>query len=193
MGENRFLNGQLLIAMPGMADERFHRAVVYICAHSVEGAMGIVLNHAQSITFFDLLSQLDLLNQKDTCHLPETIADFIVRNGGPVEQGRGFVLHSGDYNNESTMPISEDIYLTATVDILRAFAEGKGPASAVVALGYAGWNEGQLESEISANDWLVAPATRAILFEGTIETQYDRCLASIGVDPLRLVCQVGHS
>ena len=193
MYKNGFLNGQLLIAMPGMADGNFTRTVVYICAHSGEGAMGIVLNQLQTVVLPDLLQQLGVIAEVEAIHLPRSVRMLKVRNGGPVEQARGFVLHSDDYMCESTVRVAEGICLTATVDVLHALSKGFGPTYALVALGYAGWGPGQLEAEINANDWLTGPATRSILFDCETKNQYERCLAQIGVDPGRLIRQAGHA
>ncbi len=151
-----YLDGQMLIAMPAMSDERFTRSVIYVCAHSSEGAMGIVVNQpAQNINFPDLLVQLEVIPAKERIELPVRAETVKVLKGGPVETGRGFVLHSADFFIEnSTLPIDEGICLTATLDILKAIARGSGPASAVLALGYAGWAPGQLEQEIQQNGWL---------------------------------------
>src|SRR6266705_2379529 len=151
-----YLDGQMLIAMPAMGDERFSRSVIYVCAHSSEGAMGIVVNQpAANINFPDLLVQLEVIPEADLIQLPRRAGTVKVLKGGPVETRRGFVLHSADFFIEnSTLPIDEGICLTATLDILKAIAHGKGPESAVLALGYAGWAPGQLESEIQGNGWL---------------------------------------
>ena len=151
-----YLDGQMLIAMPAMGDERFTRSVIYVCAHSSEGAMGIVVNQpAQNIRFPDLLVQLEVIPAKERIELPVRADAVKVLKGGPVETGRGFVLHSADFFIEnSTLPIDEGICLTATLDILKAIARGSGPASAMLALGYAGWAPGQLEQEIQQNGWL---------------------------------------
>ena len=147
-----YLDGQMLIAMPAMNDERFARAVIYVCAHSSEGAMGIVVNQpAGNIKFPDLLVQLEVIPAAERIELPAKAEDVKVLKGGPVETGRGFVLHSADFFIEnSTLPIDEGICLTATLDILKAIAHGNGPQSAILALGYAGWAPGQLENEIQA-------------------------------------------
>src|SRR4029450_12150151 len=149
-----YLDGQMLIAMPAMRDERFARSLIYVCAHSSEGAMGIVVNQpAENIKFPDLLVQLEVLPAKAIQVPPK--ADVKVLKGGAVETGRGFVLHSADFFIEnSTLPIDNGICLTATLDILKAIANGEGPRSAVLALGYAGWAPGQLETEITENGWL---------------------------------------
>jgi len=193
MHKDGFLSGQLLIAMPGMSEGNFTRTVVYICAHSKEGAMGIVLNQLQTAVLPDLLRQLGVIGNLEAVHLPRALRMLKIRNGGPVEQGRGFVLHSDDYICDSTVRVAEGVCLTATVDVLHALSKGMGPAHALVALGYAGWGPGQLEAEINANDWLTGVATRSLLFEGEADSQYERCLAQIGVDPHRLVRQVGHA
>ena len=148
-GKNRgrgrgYLDGQMLIAMPAMMDERFARSLIYVCAHSSEGAMGIVVNHpAPNINFSDLLVKLDVIPAADIIRLPSRAGVVKVMRGGPVETERGFVLHSADFFIEnSTLPIDEGICLTATIDILKAIARGDGPASAILALGYAGWAPG---------------------------------------------------
>jgi putative transcriptional regulator len=160
-----YLDGQCLIAMPGMSDPRFSRAVVYICAHSDEGAMGIILNKpAQDVTFPDLLLQLKVVTQESEIRLPKQIRETPVLRGGPVETGRGFVLHSHDCFLESSLPVDEGVCMTATLDILRAIAGGEGPRHAVLALGYAGWGAGQLEREIADNGWLNCPADADFIF-----------------------------
>lgn len=188
-----FLDDQFLIAMPGMKDDRFARAVIYICAHSDEGAMGLIINQAQSMMFPDLLVQLGILDEQEAIRLPDKTRDFIVRNGGPVDRSRGFVLHSDDYKVESSLPVAEEICLTATVDILRAISTGRGPRHALMALGYSGWGAGQLESEIAENGWLTCPATPELLFDADIERKYDRILASIGIDLAHLSSAAGHA
>src|ERR671923_71825 len=148
-----YLDGQMLIAMPTMGDERFSRSLIYVCAHSSEGAMGIIVNHpASNINFPDLLVQLEVIPAADLIQLPPKAGEVKVLKGGPVETGRGFVLHSADFFiKDSTLPIDEGVCLTATLDILKAIARGKGPESALLALGYAGWAPGQLEQEIQSN------------------------------------------
>jgi putative transcriptional regulator len=192
-GRGGFLDDQFLIAMPGMKDDRFARAVIYVCAHSDEGAMGLIVNQAQQMLFPDLLVQLGILDEQEAIRLPPPARDFVVRNGGPVDRSRGFVLHSGDYRVESSLVVSNDICLTATVDILRAISSGNGPRLALMALGYAGWAPGQLESEIADNGWLTCPATPELLFDADIDHQYDKALASIGIDLARLSGTAGHA
>jgi len=188
-----FLDDQFLIAMPGMKDDRFARAVIYICAHSDEGAMGLIINQTQQMLFPDLLVQLGILDEEEAIRLPAPARDFVVRNGGPVDRSRGFVLHSGDYRVESSLAVSNDVCLTATVDILRAISSGRGPRKALMALGYAGWAAGQLESEIAENGWLTCPATPELLFDADIDRKYDKALASIGIDLAHLSGTAGHA
>ena len=190
-----YLDGQLLVAMPTMQDERFARAVIYVCAHSSEGAMGIVINQpAQNIRFPDLLVQLDVIPSSGLIELPDQADSVRVLKGGPVETGRGFVLHTADFFIEnSTLPIEQGICLTATLDILKAIARGKGPASAVLALGYAGWAPGQLENEIQANGWLNCDADSELLFGPNIEGKYNQAMRKIGIDPGKLASEAGHA
>jgi putative transcriptional regulator len=188
-----FLEDQFLIAMPGMKDERFSRAVIYICAHNDDGAIGLMINRAQQLLFPDLLVQLGIMNEDEAIRLPSRARDFVVRDGGPVDRSRGFVLHSGDYRVESSLPVSDDICLTATVDILRAISVGRGPRRALMALGYSGWAPGQLENEIAGNGWLTCPANSELLFDADIESKYDRILDAIGIDLAHLSPSAGHA
>jgi putative transcriptional regulator len=190
-----YLDGQLLVAMPIMEDERFARSVIYVCAHSPEGAMGIIVNRpAGSIDFPELLVQLDIIEKSDQIKLPENAETMKVMKGGPVETGRGFVLHSSDFFiKDATLPIDEGICLTATVDILKAIAKGAGPKHAILALGYAGWRPGQLEAEIQDNGWLHCPADPDLIFGGDVEEKYSRALRKIGIDPGMLSTAAGHA
>ena len=190
-----YLDGQLLIAMPVMDDERFARSVIYLCAHSSEGAMGIIVNRpAGSIDFPELLVQLDIINEADQIKLPGGAEDMKVMKGGPVDTGRGFVLHSSDFFiKDATLPIDDDICLTATLDILKAIATGSGPKHAILALGYAGWAPGQLETEIQSNGWLHCPADSELVFGNDIEDKYLRALRKIGIDPGMLSNTSGHA
>jgi putative transcriptional regulator len=190
-----FLDGQLLIAMPSMADKRFARSVVYICAHSADGAMGIVINKlAEEVSFRELLVQLEIVRPKRAPRLPEGVDSIRVHRGGPVETGRGFVLHTSDFFlDNATLPIAEGVCLTATLEILRAISEGRGPGRALLALGYAGWAPGQLEFEIQANGWLNSAADGDILFDPDIDRKYDRALAGIGVQSAMLSTDAGHA
>ncbi|ALK07894.1 YqgE/AlgH family protein [Blastochloris viridis] len=190
-----YLDGQMLIAMPSMHDERFERSVIYLCAHSAEGAMGIVVNHlAPDIRFSDLLVQLEIVPEADLIQLPRGADDIRVLRGGPVETGRGFVLHSSDFFIEnSTLTINDGICLTATLDILKAIAQGTGPHNAVLALGYAGWAPGQLESEIQANGWLHCAADPDLIFGSETEAKYNQALRKIGVGIGNLASEAGHA
>lgn len=190
-----FLDGQMLVAMPGMSDNRFARAVIYICAHSPDGAMGIIVNHpVQKVSFPEILVQLDVLGADDAIRLPAAVEAVPVVQGGPVETGRGFVLHSDDYFiDSSTLPIDDGIALTATLDVLRAIAQGSGPRQAVLALGYAGWSAGQLESEIQANGWLNCPADPGLIFDPGLGSKYERAMRKIGIEPSMLSGEAGHA
>jgi putative transcriptional regulator len=189
-----YLDGQLLVAMPSMTDPRFHRAVIYMCAHSAEGAMGLVINQrAPHITLPKLLEQLEIFAE-ETRTVAIRVESMAVHVGGPVETSRGFVLHSADYfAADSTLSINESVCLTATVDILKAIARGDGPDKAILALGYAGWAAGQLEYEIQTNGWLNCPADPDIVFDGELESKYVRALDSLGIDPSHLVVAAGRA
>ncbi len=189
-----YLDGQCLIAMPGMRDERFQRTVIYVCAHSDEGAMGLIINQAAAdVCFSEILLQLGIVESENVIRLKPALDPVPVLRGGPVETGRGFVLHSADYFvDESTLPIDEGVCLTHTVDILKAMAAGEGPSKAFLALGYAGWGAGQLESEIQANGWLHCAADPGLLFDLGHEARYAGALSKLGVDPGRLSAAAGH-
>jgi putative transcriptional regulator len=190
-----YLDGQLLIAMPVMTDPRFARSVIYMCAHSEDGAMGLIINQrASHISFPDLLERLGIVPTEGEDGMAEDINAMSIHVGGPVETGRGFVLHSADYFvDDSTLPIEDGVCLTATIDILKAIAAGTGPNRAILALGYAGWSPGQLESEIHANGWLNCPADPDLIFDTNLEAKYTRALAKIGIDPSHLVSDAGHA
>lgn len=194
-GGRRFLDGQLLVAMPGMMDERFARSVIYLCAHSEDGAMGIVVNQPARVKNFpDLLVQLQVIAPQERISLPRGAEEIQVLSGGPVQTDRGFVLHSPDFFlDNSTLPIDERVSLTATIDILRAIAAGEGPNHALLALGYAGWDAGQLEDEIQRNGWLHCPADPALLFDRDLSSKYTRALRSMGVELERLSASAGHA
>src|SRR6195256_3834019 len=190
-----YLDGQMLIAMPSMRDERFSRSLIYVCAHSSEGAMGIIVNQlAANVTFPDLLVQLEVIPAADLIQLPQRAGTVKVLKGGPVETGRGFVLHSADFFIEnSTLPIDEGICLTATLDILKAIASGNGPHDAILALGYAGWAPGQLEQEIQENGWLHCAADLELIFGTDTDGKYDKALSKIGINLGQLSSQAGHA
>ena len=190
-----FLDGQLLVAMPGMADNNFARSVIYLCAHSEEGAMGIIVNRrASKVNFSELLVQLEVIAPDETIRLPAQAGLVQVLKGGPVETGRGFVLHSNDFFiDNSTLPIDEGVSLTATIDILRAIARGAGPDQAILALGYAGWSAGQLENEMQHNGWLNCPADPSIIFDSALGSKYERALRKVGIDPAHLSSEAGRA
>ncbi|MCE3247046.1 MAG: hypothetical protein K0R41_871 [Geminicoccaceae bacterium] len=182
------LAGQLLVAMPQMADPRFARSVVYLCAHSVDGAMGLVVNRLiESLSFQNLLEQIGVEQDGSAAR------DMPVHFGGPVESSRGFVLHSTDYMQDSTLVIEDEIALTATIDVLKAIARGDGPRHRVLALGYAGWAAGQLDAEIQANGWLLVPADLELVFGLDNDTKWERAIAKIGIDLTLLSSEAGHA
>jgi putative transcriptional regulator len=182
-----YLTGQLLVAMPTMRDPRFTRTVIFMCAHNADGAMGLVLNRlVGSITFPDLLAQLGIPRNP-------TGRDIRVHFGGPVDTSRGFVLHSPDYSDDGTMMIGDKFGLTASLDILRDIAGGGGPRQSLLALGYAGWGPGQLDTEIQANGWLSAPADEALLFDDHLDDKWERAIGKIGVHVERLSGDAGHA
>jgi putative transcriptional regulator len=181
------LAGQLLVAMPQMADPRFARSVVYLCAHSADGAMGLVVNRLiDSLTFQNLLEQIGVEQAMDADDMP-------IHFGGPVEASRGFVLHTADYVQDSTLMIEDDIALTATIDVLKAIARGEGPQRRVLALGYAGWGAGQLDAEIQANGWLLVPADADLVFGDENDSKWQRAIAKIGIDLTLLSSEAGHA
>lgn len=195
MKSSTYLDGQMLIAMPGMNDPRFDRSVIYLCAHSASGAMGIIVNKAAPmLNFGDLVARLDIALEEDGIRIPEDIMRIGVQFGGPVEPGRGFVLHTSDYfSADSSLPVSERIALTASLDILRAMAGGQGPQRAMLALGYSGWAPGQLEHEIQHNGWLHCAADEELLFGTDHDEKYAMALKKIGVDPAMLSGEAGHA
>jgi putative transcriptional regulator len=190
-----YLDGQLLVAMPVMGDPRFERSVIYLCAHSSEGAMGIMVNKlAGSIDFPELLVQLKIINKAEQIKLPGNAGTTKVLQGGPVDTGRGFVLHSADFLiKDATLKMADGICLTATVDILKAIARGSGPQHAILALGYAGWAPGQLENEIQGNGWLHCDADPDLVFGDDVDDKYIRALRKIGIDPGMLSNEAGHA
>jgi len=182
-----YLDGQLLIAMPGMGDPRFDHAVIYMCAHSPEGAMGLVVNKlADQMTFPDLLDQLDIpVGNSDN--------SIQVHFGGPVEESRGFVLHSNDYSQDGSMPVDENMALTASVDVLRAMSVGEGPIMSMLALGYAGWGPGQLDAEIQANAWLHIEYNDDLVFGNNQESKWSQAVTMLGIDLTMLFTTAGHA
>jgi putative transcriptional regulator len=182
-----YLTGQLLIAMPQMQDARFHRSVLYICAHSSDGAMGLVINKVlDSLTVPELMAHLEVPTETEMS--PEKI-----HFGGPVETARGFVLHSADYSDEGTIEVGNGMALTATLDILRAIGRGEGPRRTLLALGYAGWGPGQLDAEIQANGWLNVSADENIVFDDECKDKWQRALGKLGIEPIALSGDAGHA
>jgi putative transcriptional regulator len=182
-----YLTGQFLIAMPQMSDTRFQRSVVYVCAHTAEGAMGLIVNKVlDSLTIPELMTHLGVSTD-------DTVKPERVHFGGPVETSRGFVLHSCDYVEAGTLVIGHDLALTATVEILRALARGEGPQQRLVALGYADWGPGQLDSELQANAWLHGPAAEAIVFDGANDSKWERAMRQLGIDVSMLSSESGHA
>ena len=188
------LLGQFLIAMPNMGDTRFEKTVIFLCAHSGDGAMGFVINRTlETPALPEFLHQLNLISDIERDRMPHPLRETPLHSGGPVEPGRGFVLHSSDYSSQSTLPIVEGVSLTATLEILRAIATGEGPERSMIALGYSGWASGQIEDEIGANGWLTCPATADLVFDGIQETKYERALWSMGINPVLLSGESGHA
>ena len=185
--EEGYLTGQLLIAMPQMQDPRFARSVIYLCAHTPDGAMGLVVNKLMdNVSFPDLLDQLSIdaddVNDKIEVHF-----------GGPVETGRGFVLHTADYVQDSTLVIDDTVALTATIDILKSIAQGSGPRRSMLALGYAGWGPGQLDTEIQQNGWLSAPADDGLIFGPGHGDRWEKALAKLGITAHMLSGEAGRA
>ena len=182
-----YLPGQLLIAMPGMADPRFSKSVIYLCAHNEDGAMGLVINKlVGSLTFKELLKQMEI----ETGNFNSNVE---VHFGGPVETGRGFVLHSTDYNSAETMRVNNDFAVTATVEVLKSIADGKGPCNVMFALGYSGWAPGQLDTEMQNNGWLHCKADLSIVFGEDNEAKWKLAAAMMGVDLSLLTTDAGHA
>jgi len=182
------LAGQLLVAMPQMGDPRFARSVIYLCTHSGDaGAMGLVINKVLgALTLADLFSQLEIESRASAKKRP-------VHFGGPVEPGRGFVLHTADYREEATLPVTGNIAITATLDIMRAIGKGQGPRHSLFALGYAGWAPGQLDAEIQANGWLSVAADETIVFDADHDGKWQRALGKLGIDLSLLSSDAGHA
>ena len=185
--DNLYLTGQLLVAMPQMRDPRFARSVIYMCAHSADCAMGLVVNRrVGSITFDDLLQQLNIGPNKRN-------DEIRIHFGGPVEQGRGFVLHSSDYLQSGSLRVDDQVALTATLDILKEMAAGGGPRRSLLALGYAGWGPGQLDAEIQANGWLSVSSDEALVFDADLDHKWERAIGKIGIDFSKLSGEAGHA
>jgi len=187
MSQSTSLAGQFLLAMPSISDPRFDRTVIYLCSHSDEGAMGLVVNRLMDgLDFAGLLEQLSI-------EVSAVRRNIAIHAGGPVETGRGFVLHSADFVQDTTLVVSETVALTATVDILREIAEGRGPRHVLLALGYAGWAPGQLDAELQRNGWLTLEGEDEILFNTDVDRMWPRAMAMLGVDVSMLSTQAGHA
>ncbi len=186
-GPDRYLTGQLLIAMPVMADPRFAQSVIYVCAHTPDGAMGLVLNRPITKPSFD-----DLLRQLEIEPVPPARRVRLCA-GGPVDNARGFVLHTADWTGEGSLKVNEELALTASLDVLKAIAEGGGPREGILALGYAGWGPGQLEAEIQQNAWLSVPAQETLVFDEGHDTKWRRAFGTLKIDPLLLSNSAGHA
>ena len=182
-----FMTGQLLVAMPAMADPRFSQSVIYVCAHTPDGAMGLVVNRPIVKPSFD-----DLLRQLDVAPVPP-MRRIRLCAGGPVENGRGFVLHTVDWTGDGSLRVNDSLALTASLDVLKAIAGGGGPREGLLALGYAGWAPGQLDKEMQDNAWLSVPASETLLFDDGHESKWQRALASLHIDPLLLSSVAGHA
>lgn len=189
------LKGQFLVAMPEMGDDRFRNSVIYLVGHSDEGAMGLVVNQSlEDMRFVDILEELKIGEKEDIIRLPEGIREREVLRGGPVQRSRGFVLHSPDYFREgNSYSVTEEICLTATLDVLKAIAFKNSPSDALFALGYCGWSPGQLEGEIKGNGWLTVPFSRDLLFQTPIAQRYDAALARLGITRASLSSFSGHA
>jgi putative transcriptional regulator len=189
------LKGQFLVAMPGMGDARFHDTVIYVVGHGDEGAMGLVINQSvEDMRFADILEELGLGEKNEIIRLPSTVRDREVLRGGPVQRGRGFVLHTPDYfREENSYVVNDEICLTATLDVLKSMAFKESPASAVFALGYCGWAPGQLENEIALNGWLTVPFARNLLFDTPLAQRYDIALGQLGITRASLSGDAGHA
>jgi putative transcriptional regulator len=189
------LKGQFLVAMPGMGDERFHETVIYVVGHGEEGAMGLVVNQPlEDMRFADVLEELGIGGKDGEIHIHPQVREREVLRGGPMQRGRGFVLHSPDYfREENSYAVNNEVCLTATLDILRSMAFKTEPADAVFALGYCAWAPGQLENEIALNGWLTVPFSRDLLFGSPLESRYDMALGQLGITRASLSGAAGHA
>jgi len=189
-----YLEGKFLIAMPGMGDTRFEKSVIYICAHTEKGAMGFMINRVLNTPAIDdFFTQLGIVNKDEAISLTSNFENTQLYTGGPVEPGRGFVLHSPEFKSDSTLQVDDNVCLTATLEILRAIVTGKGPEKTLLALGYSGWAAGQLEEEIISNGWLVSLADSKVIFGRNNTLKYEQALNILGVDPLLLSPDAGHA
>ncbi len=187
-GQDNYLTGRLLLAMPAMGDPRFHKAVIYMCAHDENGAMGLVINHTlPGVDLSQLLKQLNITPEETKAR------DSAVMSGGPVETARGFVLHSNDFEQSDTIKIDEDFYVTGTIDALKAIAGGDGPDKMLFILGYAGWSKGQLDQEMQQNAWLVTDPDPDLIFAAPPEEKWTKAIQKLGIDPAMLSGEAGRA
>jgi len=184
-----YLTGQLLVAMPGMTDKRFARAVIYMCVHSMdEGAMGLIINKPMpDVSFGDILQNLNIQPRSDIC------SNIQVHRGGPVQTQLGFILHSSEYQKSGTLLVDSEIALSTTTEILKAIAEGNGPSRNLMALGYAGWDSRQLDDEIKRNAWLNVPADADLLFSDDYDSKWNKAIAKLGISAHMLSSEAGHA
>lgn len=190
-GDGHFLTGRILLAMPGMGDPRFHHAVIFMCAHDKNGAMGIVVNHVlPGVDLAELIAQLNVVVEGGD---RKKLASCPVLSGGPVESARGFILHSRDFHQQDTVGIDENFAVTGTIDALKSVASGAGPEKMLFALGYAGWGAGQLDQELQKNAWLVADADPTLVFDSNMDSKWDRAIKSLGIDPAMLSGAAGRA
>jgi putative transcriptional regulator len=183
----RYFAGQFLVAMPSMGDPRFEKSVIYMCAHSEDGAMGLIVNQPlEELKFPDILEQMGIESTPECNRIT-------VHCGGPLESARGFVLHSSDYQMDGTMVVDEAVALSATTEVLKAIAYGTGPKKCLMALGYAGWGAGQLDEEIISNAWLNVPSDNELLWSFEDDAKWDRALGKLGISPAMLVGDAGHA
>jgi putative transcriptional regulator len=185
--------GKFLVAMPSLSTSFFAQTIIYVCAHNEEGAMGFVVNKPRGMTFWDLVEQTDVFDDSAMPHMPNSVAHAPIGHGGPVDEHRGFVLHSADYCGEATIPISESVFLTSTTQVLRMIASGQGPQQCAISLGYSGWGPGQLETEMMENSWLTLEADPRLVFDQDHDTKYERLLRAAGIQPAHFVADCGHA
>jgi putative transcriptional regulator len=187
MSVGQFLNGQFLIAMPAMADPNFDRTVTFVCEHNDDGALGIIVNRPTGMALGEILDQMELKVEDPL------LAEMPVLQGGPVQPERGFVIHDSGEEYSSTLAVRDGLKVTTSRDILVAMAEGRGPARALIALGYAGWGAGQLEAEMAANAWLTVPASPDIIFATPFERRWESAAALLGVSMTSMSSEAGHA
>ncbi|KPB01162.1 YqgE/AlgH family protein [Ahrensia marina] len=191
--ESGQFEGKFLLAMPTLETSLFDRSIIYICAHSHDGAMGFQVNKSSDMTIKELIGKTDIAQDTRFVAKNSAAVSNFVRNGGPVDEHRGFVLHSGDYHSDTTIPISENVYLTSNIEILRSIMNGTGPSRVVVSLGYAGWGPGQLEQEVADNAWLTLDADPEVIFDQRHEGKYERMLVAMGITPAHFIAEAGSA